>query len=474
MPAQFTLLSCLVGFLLAVAAPAQRLAETAAEMGPIRVTVLDPNGKPKRGVLVELLRFDGADVNYRNLDLSEGDLFQTIAKLPTPKSGSLGMQVPVAIPYRVRVDVPPHAIEWREGVYAGAELTIQLRAGAIVEGTVKSDNGKPIRAEKVTLRPMPYPSRIRYHTQAGDNGRFRFERVMPCEASINVESTQGAIHDRHSVTLESGKVSTVNVTLDHGATMRGQVIDAATRKPIEGAQIGVGWTYDKPIRTDKDGFYELVGLGGPYANDLFIQAKGFCKQRIRRPGIKKGGVTVDLRLKRGLAVTGRILDVDGKPVEGCYVAAIGYVQGFDWRSARTDKDGRYTIPDLRHEIVSVLLVRDDLHATWTMPFPESGNRAQVTASDVRLRARRIIRGTLLDSMGKPWAGQGVELKGNHDGAPASALLASYLASRSVKTDTLGRFFFGDLAPGTYELSCKGDTEVIEVRKGKDPQPLDLR
>ncbi|MFT7580317.1 MAG: hypothetical protein ACI9MR_001986, partial [Myxococcota bacterium] len=38
----------------------------------------------------------------------------------------------------------------------------------------------------------------------------------------------------------------------------------------------------------------------------------------------------------------------------------------------------------------------------------------------------------------------------------------YLASRTVYTDAFGRFFVGDLAPGSYEVTCNESTEVIEI------------
>jgi len=483
MPTQFALLSCLITSLAATAL-AQRPTSTAVEMEPLRVTVLAPDGKPMRGAMVEVLRFDGGDACYSNLDVDHSEDFRTIAKLPTPKSGSLGLQLPVAIPYRIRVDVPPHAIEWRSRVYAGAEVTIQLRPGATVEGIVRNDSGKPIRAENVQLGLMPYPGRVRYYTQAGKDGKFRFERLMPCEASLSVESTQGAIHGSQNVTLESGKTTNVESTLDHGAIMRGQVTDADTGKPIAGAVLGVGWTFDKPIVTNEAGRYELIGLGGPYSNNLYIRCKGYCKQQIPRPKEKTGTVTVDLKLKRGITVTGRIVDARGKPVRDCYVAAIGMQykrqQETDWYSTRTDGEGRYTIADLRPELIPVLLVRHDPHATLTMPIPKAGKKNKVTVPDVQLRPRRVLRGRMYDDMGKPWPSQRVQLKGNHDGAPAhtqqgrGGILASYLGSRTVYTDSLGRFFVGDLAPGTYSLKAGAHEHVIEIKAGEDPKPLELR
>jgi len=449
-------------------------------LGPLRVTVRGPDGEPRAGAMVQILRSDG-DQNYLNLDLDERNHVRTVAKLPTPKSGSIGVQVPTAIPHRIRVDVEPFAIELRAGVYAGDEVDIRLRDGAVLDGIVRDDAGNPIPAERIVVLSSPRPSALRFETRAGADGRFQVTRLMPGVYHVDAESTHAAKHGGKRTTLAAGENEPIEFALDRGATMRGRITDAATGAPIVGAVLGVGWTYDKPVTTDADGRYELRGLGGPFGNNLFVKKAGYAELQIDRPEQKEGELTRDLRLERGVNVTGRIVDAAGAPVARCYVAVVGMThdgerQQTDWLSTRTDADGRYTIGDVREALDPVLLVRHDGAATWTVDVPEATN-GEVAMPDIALRARRTIQGTVRGARAEPIAGAQVKLIGTHEGAPpqtrGGSMLGHYLAERRVYSDRLGRWFVGDLGPGTYTLSYESAEQQVVVEPGEDPAPITL-
>lgn len=464
------------------------LATAAAQetFGALRVTVLDPRGEPVRGAVVEVLRYDGADALYSNLDIGEKADHRTAAKMPTPKNGSIGIQIAAALPHRVRVDVAPYAIEYRRDVFAGQELVIQLRHGATVTGVVRDKVGNALAAEKVTLRLDPAAGRQITNCEA--DGSFRFERVMPGKKLwLDVEASQAASGSGQDVSAAAGERAEIEFVLDPGARIRGRVTDEATGAPIAGAVFAVCWTFDKPVRTDADGRYSFQGLGGPFSNNMYLRAPGYRKLQIDRPQSKDGAdVTLDLELSRGVAVTGRVLDGDGTPVAGCYVAAIGMSQGnrqeTDWYSTRTDQAGRFTIGDLRAELGPVLLIRHDQRATTLLPIPDFGDAPTLRLGDVTLRPRRILQGTLLGSDGAPLAGEKVKLAGTNADAPSQALatgakmgslLASYVGKRHTVTDADGRFWFGDLDDGTWQLDVAGEQQQIVIR-GRSPEPLALR
>jgi len=108
-----------------------------------------------------------------------------------------------------------------------------------------------------------------------------------------------------------------------------------------------------------------------------VYARGLdhCQVQVDQPEDSRGVVELDLELTRGVEVRGRVVDVDGSPVTGCYVAAVAMTRDSerhecDWRSVRTDADGRFAIGALRKQLSPVLLVRRDGRATLMLPIGE--------------------------------------------------------------------------------------------------------
>ena len=56
---------------------------------------------------------------------------------------------------------------------------------------------------------------------------------------------------------------------------------------------------------------------------------------------------------------------------------------------------------------------------------------------------------------------------------------SYVARRKCETDSSGRFLFGDLGAGVYQISAgaDGDESVpvdVTVKGDEDPEPVEIR
>lgn len=180
-----------------------------------------------------------------------------------------------------------------------------------------------------------------------------------------------------------------------------------------------------------------------------------------------GAVRLDFALAPGNTVAGRIVDEYGAPVANAYVAAVAYAGYGDWRAARTDAGGRYRLTDL-NGLPHALLVGKNGFATQVHDLPAGTTRAaQTELPTLTLRTPQSASGRALDSNGAPVAGAAVTLTGwNHDrfawtsgdGSNPSGYI--YVAERRVVSDAEGRFWFGDLAGGTYELTgdCRGRTE----------------
>ena len=155
-----------------------------------------------------------------------------------------------------------------------------------------------------------------------------------------------------------------------------------------------------------------------------------------------------------------------------YVAVVGMVhdgrnQYHNWIPTRTKADGRFHVRGLRPDLSHVVLVKRDGWATVVYHLPKQDAKGVRDAGVIRMREPRLLLGRITDWDNKPIVGLKVGLWGTNEdrsrltpGAkkelPASrlvgwGLLRSYVAMRKVQTDADGRFGFGDLAQGNYDL-----------------------
>jgi len=183
----------------------------------------------------------------------------------------------------------------------------------------------------------------------------------------------------------------------------GRVIDAETGKAVEKFAIRTGWT-DKPVTDAKDIRWYPTTYGGhpdgkfsishclPDDRRQFVYfrilANGYLPQLVSdkplsRP-LRHRGVVV--RLRRGGAISGRVLDHTGKPVAGANVFLVGgpgqleLVDGkperFTGSSGKTDKDGRFKLPGAGEMTTHVVVSCKSLHA-WLTRIPKAGGEMSI-------------------------------------------------------------------------------------------------
>ncbi len=198
-----------------------------------------------------------------------------------------------------------------------------------------------------------------------------------------------------------------------------------------------------PITTPGEGAYWVKPLD--YAPELFVVPKG------------KRGDMGTITLKKGVSVAGRLLDVQGKPIAGVFVAIErqrGDRQdlkpldriidsGGSQRAAETDTDGRFTFAPLPPGEYTVKPSESkfdgDRKAHWERrPLTEVFAPAKLTikegetSSPLEIRAipSVVIEGHWVDSKGQPGRGFSPLIGGKMDGS-------SWIAEAHV--DPQGRF-----------------------------------
>ena len=246
--------------------------------------------------------------------------------------------------------------------------------------------------------------------------------------------------------------------------MSGVVTDAGSGLPIEGAEVGEGWTFFRPVLTGPDGRYILRGVSANRA-EIHVRAKGYGRKCTHLPDPMPEKLDFPFALQRGRTVRGRVVMGDGVPVSNAYVAAVsstmvGRSQELDWPSTRTASDGRFEIDDVRRDIPHAVFVRKEGTAAATFDLPPTEKESDVVdVGDLALCESASLSGLVIDANERPLADVWIRVIGQNadrfrlwkgdDRRPSAA--DTYLDSNRTRSDDLGRFRFTDLSAGQYKI-----------------------
>jgi protocatechuate 3,4-dioxygenase beta subunit len=226
---------------------------------------------------------------------------------------------------------------------------------------------------------------------AGDDGRYGLTISSPGPHHVRVDRADGRGGlGSHSVDVPDQETFVWDIDLTSVATVSGAVNERESGKPVSDAQI----TAREPVgaigpwaRSGSDGRFEL--LVEPGDNALNVSAEGFMaeSQTIQVPAAGLAGL--QLLLRRGGTVRGRVLDLAGRPVQGLEVAARGS-DGYSMASAETRADGSYVLNGLRNQGHTVSVGSGEVGFAWkTGVMPGSSDVELILQSPGRLRLRVI-------------------------------------------------------------------------------------
>lgn len=232
-------------------------------------------------------------------------------------------------------------------------------AGALVVARPK-ELPKPPAAEETgdaTVQPTRLPE-----TKTEADGRFSLEVAGTPPVTLRVEAAGFATAIRKNLTGEQP----VQVTLDAGLALTGQVFDRRSGRPLAKAEVEAGASdasgffdpddatrFRSKTTTDAQGRFRFASLA-PDLYTVSASAPGFRTASRDRVGVGLGRPAQDvhLYLKRGVAIPGRVVDREGKPVVKASVSVrpsgglpgnlVEWTGGGDF-SATSDAQGAFEI-----------------------------------------------------------------------------------------------------------------------------------
>ncbi len=466
----------------ATAAPELDSAEIAlAQAARVRGRVIDEEGDAVVGASVTI-DYQPAD-DFNILDLDYGHQATVVGEALTDEEGAFAMEVPRDWPLRLYARAEGRFSALLEDVFAGAEVVIVLGPSTTLLGRItRALDGSPVEAVELSISLLSGP--ILATAESSADGSYRLSELPAGLATLRIQCQWLADPAWTQIELPRGGRVVHDVALEEGIAIHGTVSDARTSAPIAGAEIGAGWTFGRSVRSDPAGEYELRGFGGPDEYEICVRAPGYADARHEFPytSMPAERTQLDFALVPGRRARGRVVDPAARPVEGAYVAAVGNAdrgEVTDWKSARTDSEGRFLIESLSPERKHALFIRATGWANLVYSFPtDEIESEELDLGTITLQPPGTIEGLVVTEDGAPIADVQVGLRGaNADsgallGDGSKPVLPRNLDWRGVDSDSSGRFRFGDLPAGVFEISARrssgleGPSQLVGIFEGE--------
>ena len=389
----------------------------------------------------------------------------------TDEAGRFRLTLRTAAPHAFRVESAGLAPHVRDRVAPGQPLRITLVRGGFVEGVVRDGSGAPVPGALVEgsdgrAREMG----LVWHAGFGltraitdGQGRFRLSGVGPGPHTLTAAARGRGRAQRRAVRA-GGRVDLV---LLPSASVTGGVAGPDGR-PAAGALVllepaaGSGGP-GRLVVTDGAGRFELLGVDpGQYR----VVARHETLAPAWQPVVVKrhGDTDASLRLGDPSAVTGRLVDAQGRPIHGRVgVLTVGDAAAprslATALSAETATDGRFRLAPLPTDSLALTAAAER--------FASRHLDAQLTASARELDLGRVVlevdreeagresvlqetggvTGVVVDASGAPVTDYQVVARPQ----PSPTRFGGAVLRRDVET-TDGRFTLEDLAAGTYVVT----------------------
>ena len=249
-------------------------------------------------------------------------------------SGADGAAVLAGIPpgaFRLRVTAAAFGIHEEELRIdrAGEEAarTVVLLSSSTLEGAVLGPDGAPLPGAVVLGGGCA--------ATADGAGRYRLEGLPPGSHEISVRAG-GALHRAIAFVRVPGPRN-LDLRLEGGCVLEGRVVDDATGAPVPGASVFFHATivsgmqrsasFGREVASGGDGEFLVEGIPPSLPYVLEVEAAGFLRDFLWTAAVfpphyrfaSGDRLRVEVRLRRGAVVDGRVLRRDGTPVAGAVV-----------------------------------------------------------------------------------------------------------------------------------------------------------
>ncbi|HEX6862144.1 MAG TPA: carboxypeptidase-like regulatory domain-containing protein, partial [Thermoanaerobaculia bacterium] len=328
-----------------------------------------------------------------------------------------------------------------EGVAApnAKQVAVVLDPATRVSGRVLDAAGLPVAGAGLNLSTETVAEEKGLLRQArredtaatsDEEGRFTFEDVRPGRAELQATAAGFQPAEPQDLEVPAGKgLENLKVVMERGAVVEGRVLTTAG-EPVGDARVLCGPSSGV---SDADGVYRLEGVPpGPQTVQAHHQDFPPAERKIEVEPVSN---QLDMVFESGHEVSGRVVDREGKAVEGARVSLYKEENPRD-RDTLTGADGSFVLAHLADGDWSVRAEKDG-YATAELPRAAKVAGAPVRDLEVRLTQGGKIAGRLLGLEMYDLAEVNVHAR-REDGY-----------EKAGKVDYSGRYEVGDLPAGDW-------------------------
>jgi len=215
---------------------------------------------------------------------------------------------------------------------------------------IVTSDGRPVKDAKITVQKQGTPDLMTFMTEADGT---RLLLALPAVSfSIYVDHPD-LLQSSGEVKVIAGETQDLKIELYRGARIYGTVTDRAG-KPIPDTRVFCLSAEERPrpmpgtaVNTDQKGYYEIKRIP-PTTVGLRFRHKKY--QPLDRPPMTfsrpSDEYKIDVVLELGAAITGRVVDEQGRPIEGAHVMASNIESAM---TERTAQDGSFSLGGLFHK-----------------------------------------------------------------------------------------------------------------------------
>jgi Carboxypeptidase regulatory-like domain len=316
-----------------------------------------------------------------------------------------------------------------------------LRPASVVHGTVTDSDGNPLDLVTVEVSGSDrLPARgdhDRVSEVTDGDGKYRMVAVGPGLRTVRATSEDGR-HAGRQVEVGKGD-NEVNLILPRGAEVSGIVL-AADGGPLGAVSLRLSsrsGDLARETRSDTDGSFEIADVpDGAYA--LRAEQEGYSPATLEPVVVAGAPVSgLELRLRRGGAVTGSLLGL--KPDELGHVEVVALGPAWPLRNGTIDPQGHYRVDGLAPGEWTVR-ARISLTGRQARGRITIGGEGDQEALDLDFGKGLTLSGRVTKS-GAPLANTGVVARGQRTVAGGAAM-----------TDPDGHYRIEGLERGSYEVT----------------------